>query len=116
MFPRTTTFFTLVVIFFTAQVIASPLPMPMRMMRRQLAPLDTIPAYVKRQINNVPVQEPTKSDGTKIELYGRQDLNETPEETPTASDGNGIKLYRRQDTNNAPVDKATKSDGNGHQV
>ena len=66
---------------------------------REPAPLEVIPAYIKRQdVNSLPAEVASKSPDGNIVPYSRRDFEE---------------LEARQDTNNLPAEVASKApDGN----
>ncbi|THH01802.1 hypothetical protein EW026_g931, partial [Hermanssonia centrifuga] len=105
---------------FVGQVAAVPMPMPMlhALQHREAAPLDTIPAYVKRaNVNTVPAEQPSMSlTGTIIPYTGNQgkptkrDTNTVPEEVPTKSPNGVITQYvRRANVNTVPAEQPSMS-------
>ncbi|CAL1695646.1 unnamed protein product [Somion occarium] len=97
--------FSVLAFIFVGSVAAVPMPMPLRrsMERREPAPLEVIPAYLKRaDVNTTPAEIPTKAPAGQIEPYKRdevkrQDVNNLPAEIATKAPTGQIEPYNRRE-------------------
>jgi hypothetical protein len=71
------------------------------------APDGTIVNYVKRQVNTMPAEVATKSDGGAIVAYDKRQISP---DIATKSDGGAIVAYPKRQNEPIPAEKAVKSE------